>query len=273
MKLIIAAVDFSPASLNAAYYAADLAVQINAELLLVNVVELPVTIAEFGESGYAWDKMIDSSEKELLTLRNELTKHVNNKIEINITVPVGSVAYSLQEEAKRERAFCIVMGSDSMTAAEHLLVKNHALAAIHSVSIPVLIVPHGMLFKDIRKVVLAADLQDFENSNTLNFLKEWLRIFKAKLDVVNVVESSQPPPETVTGSHTLQYELSEFDPEFHFIYESDLKQAIEGYIEQNHPDLLVTMPGKYGFFTGLFHKSQSKQLIRQPHIPVLSISE
>src|ERR1700693_2298281 len=113
MKTIIAAIDFSPASRNAACYAADLALRVNAELLLVNVVSIPVTIGEVPESGYVLDKMIDDSEKELLTLSTELAKRVKNKIKIRASTPVGSVAYSLQEQAKAEKALCIVMGTDS----------------------------------------------------------------------------------------------------------------------------------------------------------------
>ena len=43
MKTIIAPTDFSAVSLNAMNYAADLAVAIDAKLLLVNIVPLPVT--------------------------------------------------------------------------------------------------------------------------------------------------------------------------------------------------------------------------------------
>ena len=271
MKKIIAAVDFSPASKNAAYYAADLAVQLNADLLLANVIEIPVGIGEMPETGYAIDNMIVDSEKELVTLTAELVKHVNNKIAIDTSTPIGSVSYSLHELAKRENAFCIVMGADSMTTAEHLMMKNHALAAAHSVTTPVLIIPPQTSFKEIRSVVLASDLKGYENISTLQVLKNLLRLFKVKLDVLNVVEGDQPASESVTGSRTLLNELCEFNPEYHFINNDDIKQGIEDYVDRNHSDLLITMPGRHGLFNGLFHKSESKQLIRQPHVPVLSI--
>ena len=40
--MIIAPTDFSPVSLNAVEYAADLATDIKANLLLVNIIELPL---------------------------------------------------------------------------------------------------------------------------------------------------------------------------------------------------------------------------------------
>jgi len=272
MKTIIVAVDFSPLSRNAAYYAANLAMQLDAELLLVNVVEVPITLWEVPESGYNVDRMIDDSEEELKSLQHELLAYVHNRIAVDRVTPVGTVAQCLEDAAREKDAFCVVMGMDSVSKIEHIMIRNHALAAIQSLSIPVLIVPQ-VPFRNIRKMTLAADLADFRNVSALKSLKEWLRLFRAKLDVVSVVKTGEPRPDIIIGSHALQYELADFDPEVHYIYESEVKQAIENFVEQNKPDLLVTMPTKYGFFAGLFHKSQSKQLITQPHIPVLSILE
>jgi len=271
MKKIIAAVDFSPASINAAHYAADLAAQINAELLLANVVEIPMSMVGMPETSYAIDNVIQDSEQELLVLSTELTEHTNNKVKITTSTPAGSVAYSLQELAKKENAFCIVIGTDSMTAAEHLFVTNHALAAAHGVNIPVLIIPPHTSFKEIKSVVLASDLRGCENIRALQILKEWLRAFNIKLDVLNVVDGVQPTSEGVTYSSTLLNELSEFDPEYHLIDNDKVKQGVEDYTDQHHTDLLVTMPGRRGFLNGLFHKSESKRLIQRPHVPVLSI--
>jgi nucleotide-binding universal stress UspA family protein len=272
MKTIIAAVDFSPVSMNAAHYAADLAVRLKADLLVVNVVETPVGFGEVPPLASSIDQMINDSERELSAIKDHLVKYVGNKINVDITVPVGTVAYSLEAEVEREKACCIVMGTDSLTPAEHLLIRNHALATIHSVSVPVLIVPNGSSFTTIRKIVLAANLEDLENIPTLDLLREWLKIFKANLDIVSVIKSDEPKPKMVAGSHALQHKFAEFHPEIHFIYEDEVKKGIEKYIDKNRPGLLVTMPGNYSFMHGLFHKSQSRHLIRDPHIPVLSIS-
>jgi len=271
MKKIIAAVDFSSVSKNAAYYAADLASQINAELLLANVVEVPMSMVGMPETSYAIDNVIEDSEQELLQLRTELAKHVNDRVKITTCNLAGSVAYSLQELAKKENPFCIVVGTDRMTAAEHLLVRNHALAAAQSVNIPVLIIPPETSFKEITSVVLASDLRGCENIRALQTLKDWIRPFNIKLDVLNVVDGVQPTSEGVTCSRTLLNELSEFNPEYHFIDNNKVKEGVDNYIDQHHSDLLVIMPGRHGFVDGLFHKSESKRLIQNPPVPVLSI--
>ena len=46
MKTILVATDFSPAALNAANYAADMALAINADILLLHVYQIPVVYLE-----------------------------------------------------------------------------------------------------------------------------------------------------------------------------------------------------------------------------------
>jgi nucleotide-binding universal stress UspA family protein len=271
MRTIIAAIDFSPASRNAAHYAAQLALAMNTELLLINVVQVPVIITEIPVPASVFDEMVDDSGKELLQLKDELTNEVANKIKIRTETPVGPVSHLLQEIANEEKAFAIVMGTDNNTPVEHLFNEDHALTAIHRISVPVLIVPEQTTYKTIKKIVLAADLTESDRTKPLRVLKEWMKILKPQLDIVNVTQNSQFKPESVGSSIVLQNELEYFHPKLRFIYEDRIKKSIEEYIEQNHPDLLVTIPGEYGFFPGLFHKSKSKQLIRHPSIPVLSI--
>ena len=47
MKTIIAPTDFSTVSANACFYAANLAADIKADLVLLHIMELPVSVAEY----------------------------------------------------------------------------------------------------------------------------------------------------------------------------------------------------------------------------------
>jgi len=271
MKTVIAAVDFTRGSLNAARYAVDLASAINAEVLLVNVVQLPISVSEIPVSAHSWDQMIDESEDELKKLRDELAQRVNRKVKIDTKVPVGPVSYMLQQEAKERNAFAVITGTDSATSLQHLFLENHALSAVHRFSVPVVVVPTEASFKEIRRIVLAADLGRTEKASSLQILGEWINVFKAKLDIVDVVRKNQGDVTRVEGMVAIPKELRAFDPQLHLLYEDTVKEGIDHYIEQRQPDLLVVMPGNYGFIGGLFHMSTSKQLIRHPVVPVLSI--
>jgi hypothetical protein len=63
MKTIIAPTDFSPISYNACLYAAKMALDINANLVLLHVMELPLSVAEFPVTEDIFDEI--SMEEEL----------------------------------------------------------------------------------------------------------------------------------------------------------------------------------------------------------------
>jgi hypothetical protein len=125
----------------------------------------------------------------------------------------------------------------------------------------------------VRKMALASDLKDIASYKPLEFLKEWARTFRCKLDIINIVEQHKVKPEVVPASISLENLLSEFHPQFYFIEKENVEEGVYEYAEENHPDILVIVLRQHGLVKGLFHKSQSKPFILHPHIPVLAVGE
>ena len=71
MKTILMATDFSPAALNAANYAADMALAINADMLLLHVYQIPVTFSEVPVAVNPED-MQWNAENEINKLKGQL---------------------------------------------------------------------------------------------------------------------------------------------------------------------------------------------------------
>jgi len=273
MKTIIAPTDFSNVSLNAVNYAADLAAAINAELILVNVVQIPVTVSELPLTEFEYDEMTEEAEQELAVITNQLYLRTKNKIKIHSKMVVGSVGHELEEICKRRKPFAVVMGTKGAGAAERFFIGSNTIFAVNKLEYPVLVVPQNATFKGIRKILLAFDLKETVPAKPIEFLKQWLQIFKGKLDVINVVDSGRIKPGTLPAEIALQDLLPEFQPAFHYINGEDVEDGVYRFVEENHPNLLVIIPREHGIFSGLFHKSKSKPFILHPHIPVLAVSE
>lgn len=73
MKRILLATDFSPAALNAARYAADLAIATKAELVLFHVYDLTMLFLQV-PLPITTEQMQTDSEEELSQLRMELLR-------------------------------------------------------------------------------------------------------------------------------------------------------------------------------------------------------
>jgi hypothetical protein len=76
MKTIIAPTDFSGSSLNSVNYAADLAVSINAKLVLFHAIPFPIAISEISVPGDFVDDLTDIGQRNPFPfLKEEIKVH------------------------------------------------------------------------------------------------------------------------------------------------------------------------------------------------------
>ena len=272
MRTIIAPTDFSAVSLNAVNYAADLAAAINAELILLHVVQIPITVSEIPFTLFEYEEIMEDPKRELAILVNQLFIRTKEKINIHHQVMIGSVSGQLKNICERRKPFAIVMGTRGAGAVDRFFFGSNTMYAVNNSQYPVLVVPQNASFRGIKKIALASDLKEIEIAST-KFFEEWLTNFHATLDIINVSESENINADAVSGSISLQNLLREFHPHFHFIDKENVEKGVYEFVKLNEPDLLIVIPKKRGFFGALFHKSQSKEFILHPHIPILAISE
>ena len=102
MKTLIVPTDFSPAAENAAIYATDLGIAIQADLLLLNVVQIPVTVVEVALTENEYEEMLQEAIKSLAELRAQLLVHAGTaKITIRTKVVVGTIEFELEQACKQ----------------------------------------------------------------------------------------------------------------------------------------------------------------------------
>jgi nucleotide-binding universal stress UspA family protein len=188
MRTIVAPTDFSSVSINALNYAADLAAAIDAELILLHVVQIPIIVSEIPFTSVDYEKIPEEAEHELAVLVNQLFTRTKDRINIHHKLRVGSVGPELEDLCEIKKPFAVVMGTKGAVAAERLFLGSNIMFAINSLKYPVLIVPPNASFNGIKKIALASDLKEIESTKPIEFLKEYLKIFKSKLDIVHVVD-------------------------------------------------------------------------------------
>jgi nucleotide-binding universal stress UspA family protein len=271
MRTIIAPVNFTPNSQSAAMYAADMASATAAELLLLHVLQLPVSSAEFPASGYVFSEMRDSGEEALQQLQEDLGKRTEGKIKIYHRLEVGGIEAKIEELCREKNPFVVVMGTSG-----HLRgtagAGNDVTAAIHNLNYPLIIVPQGTVFRWIRKLVLACDLDDISTGVSMSpiFLKELRDLFHSRLEVINVNTKKQ---ERVVGAvidiDMWKSYLHEIFPEVHIVDMDNVQLGVDSFLLEHEADMLIVFPKRHNFFS--FHRSQAKQLALTGTIPIMSI--
>lgn len=272
MKKIILATDFSPAALNAAEYATDMALSIKADILLLHVFQVPISYSDLPVVMNLED-MLRSTEKDISDLKDQLKQKVNGKINIGTEVRMGSFFGELKTVCENIKPYAVVMGSQGTTAADHLLFGSHAVHAMKHLMWPIITVPPDAAFSAVKKIGLASDLNEVVESTPIDEIRMLVNDFHAELHILNTGKREIFDADIVFESGMMQEMLGNLNPKYHFISKENVDEGIMDFTEKNHIDLLVVLPKRHGLMDKLTHKSHTKQLVLHSHVPVMALHQ
>lgn len=275
MKTIIVPTDFSPVALNATNYAADMAIAINAEILLVNIYTIPVSYTEVPVAMISIEEMRKASEAELTDLKTSLEHITSGKIKIRIESRMGNTVDELENICNTIKPFVVIMGAKGKSGIENLLFGSTTLTAIRHLSWPIICVPPGKEYgTGIKKIGFACDFKEVRETTPVNQIKEMVNVFGAELYILNVDNNNKDfRPETPEQTFKLHDLLKDINPTYQFINHPDVEDGINDFAEKNNMDLIIAIPKKHKLLDGIFKPSSTKQLIFQSHIPVMCLHE
>ena len=266
MKTIIAPTDFSKVSENACLYAAKLAVEIKADLILFHTMELPLAVAEYPVSENLFDE--ESLEKELALLKNKLSAATNDKINIRTKNIVGSAEHEIKELCETTKPFAVVMGTHSNGVLNRFFLGSATLYTAKHLHYPVIVVPHNAKYTSVKKIALASDLQDIYEA-PVKEIETIVKLLNAEFEVFYVAKNEKIIDRNTIGSLILDHRLIDLNPQFHFLQNEDVWLGVTTIAKEHGIDLLIIIPKKHG----PFHKSQAKDFVFYSDIPVMAIHE
>ncbi len=275
MKTIIVPTDFSPVAVNAMNYAADLALAVDASVMLLHVFQMPVSynntdiplpLMDIGELEQINKERIDE-------LRAQLQRVTSGKLSISAEVKLGDLTDVLKGLCATVHPFAVVMGTKGAGFVERLLVGSSTLSAIRHLSAPVLVVPPGAVFREIRQIGFACDFKKVADSMPVAPIKEWVKTFNASLMVLNVDNKKSDVRDTAEQSVILHALLQDLNPRYSYIDNPDVENGLSAFAETNGLDLLIVIPRRHRLLEALFQKSHTRDLAFHSHIPILSVHE
>lgn len=159
---ILAPIDFSPVSINAANYAAALARQLEANLTLFHTVQIPVMYGEVPMPLGNYEHVMDEAHLQMRSLVQRLNREFEDEIYIHYELKAGSPVYEIAEWSEKERPLMIVMGTRGLGSIERFLLGSVTLSLTQESPVPVLVVPENCNFKKITKIGLATDRSSYK---------------------------------------------------------------------------------------------------------------
>ena len=260
MNTVIVPVDFSETSLNAARYAVKLLTgHKEVEIILYNVFDKPE----------AEENRIENLE----TFRAELLQH--REANITILTKLGHFLTELEKLARHRQADLIVMGIIGHSSLAHAFMGSDALKMAENKFCPVMIIPTNAVYSEIKNVLFTTDLKNTMSTTPSVPIKKVLATFQPKLHIVNVNSDYYIAlSEQYEGEQEKLKEMfAEFDPEFYFLRQYDIDEAIEQLARDKNIDLIITVQKQHSMVHKLFSTKHTKKLAYQSTMPVMVTHE
>lgn len=271
MVTIIIATDFSKASHKASKYGIELASAIGADIVLLHVYSLPVTLPEplFPVSAV---ELKNAAESLLLNEVTELRKSSLQPIEI-IAEEGGQTEVILATAAKYKSPL-IICGLKSDNKGIKKIIGTTPMDLLKNSEIPLLLVPEQFEYKPIERIAFATDIELTTDMRSLDLLENIGEQLHSKMYIVRIVkENMSVVGELTFRSSRLLDKFKNLEPEYVFPKSSDVTTGLQNFSTEYKIDLLAMISKKHSFADRLFIKSESKSEIYHTHIPLLLLHE
>ena len=262
MKTIIIPTDFSPIATNAMRYGVDMATAINANILLLHIYQIPVSVTDVPMVVVPIEELKNEAEEKLARVKADVEHITSGKIKVYTEARLGNVVDELEDLCGHIKPFAVVMGTKGASGMERIMFGSNTLTAIRHLTWPVICVPPGKEYgSGIKKVGFACDFNKVIETTPAHFIADIVKEFNAELHVLNVdYENRHFKPETPEQSLLLHTMLEDVKPDYHFIQHKDIEDGINEFAEKNNLDLIIAIPKKHKLLDGIFKTSSTRQL-------------
>ncbi len=270
MKKIIVATDFSPAACNAAKYAAQMAIAINADLILLHVYGIPVVYSEVPVAVNT-EEVWKVAEENMNDLQLQLKSLTNRVLQIEKVIRMGSFYHELKIVCEHVEPYTVVMGCQGTSATEQLVFGSHAVHAMKHLAWPLITVPLHSVFSTVKKIALVCDLYRAADDTPIDEIKMLVHDFEAELHVLHIGKERVFDPNTVFQPNMLLNILEDLRPIYDFISNVNTDEDILAFAEGNNIDLLLIVPKRYSFLETLMRISHTRYFVLHSHVPIMAL--
>jgi nucleotide-binding universal stress UspA family protein len=278
MKRILVPVDFSPTSIKAFRYAAELVSKSGGSITLYHLYT-PATSSTAGlyEQVRVYNKQLEINNlKRLQRLRKKI---LSDGIEVPVSAIVGRVPVvkNILRFSALNQIDMIVMGTQGASGLKRVIIGSVAAKIIDKTDIPVLLVPEKFELAPPEKIAFTTTFQRTDKK-ALPLVFEIASLYDAEVTFVNLCDPNNPFDITEEDNleayaNNLQIEYSNLAVQFKQLKTTSITKTMESLHEEIPYDLLVMARRKTGFLNRFFQKSFTKQMAYITRQPLLVVPE
>jgi nucleotide-binding universal stress UspA family protein len=274
MTKLLVPTDFSETSENATHYAIEMANALSAEIVLLHVNQIPVSVPEFGITAFDVSEMKTDS---LITLKElaEKIKHSHPNIsKIEYYAEIGNSADVILEYAKNKKFEFVIMGNNGHG---NNFIKNiigsTSVSVSKKIEAPLIIVPPHVKYKKIENLAYASVYDaDIETNKAISKVRDLNLLFNSTLSVLHVIPENHSLNEQESFvDNFVESKLAKTEHRTYIITENKVSVGILDFVKCHEIDMIIVEPKKHSIFHTLFYPSITNELAFKSPVPVLTI--
>lgn len=268
MKTIIAGVDFTQSSYNAARYAALLAEKLKCKLVLFNMFDVPLIHSNSGLYFMSYSSIRDTSEDKLHKFEARLQKEFP-KLSINYFVTTGSFRDEISTFVNKHRVQYVVLGMAVKNRFSKFLYGSHSTDIAGKVNAPVIIVPEQYKVHRLKTIVMGVDNREKLHKASLKRFENFAKESGTSIKVLHVLTEDELFDHNKNQNIILNHKKHHID----VVSETTLERGMKKYSLDTKADLIAIISRKHSAFYNLFNETNTKNIAFASKVPVMAIHE
>ena len=275
MKTILVLTDFSINADYVAQYALRLAQNIEANILLCNIFQVPA--GEEATDRHRWS-MLASEENSV----NDLGAQVAQlKSLVDAEVPgdgyrpdiaqysqEGGLSTALNQLARSKDILMAVISVHSADKISEFFAKDHAWDIVDNAGFPVMVIPYQARFSPFRLIAFATAM-NYTDINILESISGLAKYSNAEILVTNITTKQKEENIVRRFFNQIPDKINYPKILYHNIAGSDIATGLKQLCAHIDIDLLVLVHQKHNLFQKLFGGSVTRQMTDRPCKPLL----
>ncbi len=181
----------------------------------------------------------------------------------------------LERAARHRGAELVIMAATRKSAISQTFFESNFMKFSSTKACPVLMIPEGTRFHQVKNVMLASDFKDTLNTTPSGPIKDFLSLHRPQLHIVNVDKDHYISLSEKYESEKLSLKklLEDYHPEFYFMRLFDTQEAIDLFARDHAIDLIILVEREQTIMRRLFSSSTTRQLTYDSQLPILIIHQ
>ena len=272
-QTILVPTDYSDAANNALRYAATLADQTSARLILMHAYHVPVPTAEMPVLLITPQELEKENRQRMKKLEKDLAKRTSGKIKVESLICEGFAVDEILLIIKREKIDLVVMGTTGASLLGQMM-GSTTTSLIRRTKTPVLAIPGNAKFEKVKKIALACNYNEPVNDTTLSRLKNFVELLGANVLLFDVEKPEYVPMfENTSSGPALEKSMKGIKHDMYYSSSEKITDGISRFAHTHACQWIAMMPHKHSFWESLFHQSSTKQMAFKTDTPLLSIHD